>query len=88
MLREPLPDQGHLAKRQQARYRPPDPGMVREAYMRLYNWSNLDIVASLRVLCDRLVLKGETQQVDGLGCNHTIWSKRHPALDPLVGFLP
>ncbi|KAJ5780916.1 SEC7-like alpha orthogonal bundle [Penicillium paradoxum] len=42
----------------------PDRAMVREAYMQLFNWSNLNIVASLRALCDRLVLKGETQQVD------------------------
>ncbi|KAJ5114621.1 hypothetical protein NUU61_000380 [Penicillium alfredii] len=42
----------------------PDRAMVREAYMRLFNWSNLNILASLRSLCERLVLKGETQQVD------------------------
>lgn len=42
----------------------PDRTMVREAYMRLFNWSNLNILAALRSLCGRLVLKGETQQVD------------------------
>jgi hypothetical protein len=42
----------------------PDRAMVREAYMRLYNWSNMNILAALRSLCQRLVLKGETQQVD------------------------
>lgn len=42
----------------------PDRTMVREAYMRLFNWSNLNILAALRSLCQRLVLKGETQQVD------------------------
>lgn len=42
----------------------PDRAMVREAYMQLFNWSNLNILAALRALCDRLVLKGETQQVD------------------------
>lgn len=42
----------------------PDRGMVREAYMRLFNWSNMNILAALRALCERLVLKGETQQVD------------------------
>ncbi|KAJ5152881.1 uncharacterized protein N7482_009359 [Penicillium canariense] len=42
----------------------PDRAKVREAYMRLFNWSNLNILAALRSLCQRLVLKGETQQVD------------------------
>jgi hypothetical protein len=42
----------------------PDRATVREAYMRLFNWSNLNILAALRSLCERLVLKGETQQVD------------------------
>lgn len=42
----------------------PDRTMVREAYMRLFNWSNLNILAALRSLCGRLVLKGESQQVD------------------------
>ncbi|KAJ6153810.1 hypothetical protein N7470_006769 [Penicillium chermesinum] len=42
----------------------PDRAKVREAYMQLFNWSNFNILAALRSLCDRLVLKGETQQVD------------------------
>ncbi|KAJ5116465.1 hypothetical protein N7456_000813 [Penicillium angulare] len=42
----------------------PDRASVREAYMRLFNWSNLNILAALRAMCERLVLKGETQQVD------------------------
>ncbi|KAJ5162418.1 hypothetical protein N7492_007810 [Penicillium capsulatum] len=42
----------------------PDRTMVREAYMRLFNWSNMNILAALRSLCGKLVLKGETQQVD------------------------
>ncbi|KAJ5692106.1 hypothetical protein N7462_001529 [Penicillium macrosclerotiorum] len=42
----------------------PDRALVREAYMQLFNWSNLNILAALRSLCQRLVLKGETQQVD------------------------
>ncbi|KGO65455.1 SEC7-like, alpha orthogonal bundle [Penicillium italicum] len=59
-----------------------DPGraMVREAYMQLYNWSNLNIVASLRALCDRLVLKGETQQVDRvLDAFSTRWCDCNPS---------
>ena len=37
---------------------------ARRAYMDLYDWSNLNILASLRILCERLILKGESQQVD------------------------
>ncbi|KAJ6115103.1 hypothetical protein N7486_000881 [Penicillium sp. IBT 16267x] len=42
----------------------PDRATVREAYMQLFDWSNFNILAALRSLCERLVLKGETQQVD------------------------
>ncbi|KAJ5299361.1 hypothetical protein N7476_010918 [Penicillium atrosanguineum] len=42
----------------------PNRATIREAYMRLFNWSNFNILAALRSLCQRLVLKGETQQVD------------------------
>ena len=42
----------------------PDRASVREAYMDLFDWSNMHILAGLRSLCGRLVLKGETQQVD------------------------
>ena len=34
------------------------------AYMELYDFANLNILAALRVMCGRLVLKGESQQVD------------------------
>lgn len=37
---------------------------VLRAYMELFEWRNLNIMASLRDLCGRLLLKGETQQVD------------------------
>ena len=37
---------------------------VLRAYMELFEWRNLNILASLRDLCGRLLLKGETQQVD------------------------
>jgi hypothetical protein len=37
---------------------------ARRAYMDLFEWSNLNILASLRILCERLILKGESQQVD------------------------
>ncbi|OJD23438.1 hypothetical protein ACJ73_05206 [Blastomyces percursus] len=42
----------------------PDRSAVRKAYMELFDWSNMNILAALRGLCGRLVLKGETQQVD------------------------
>ena len=37
---------------------------VLRAYMELFEWQNLNILAALRDLCGRLLLKGETQQVD------------------------
>ncbi|KAH0538034.1 hypothetical protein FGG08_005346 [Glutinoglossum americanum] len=37
---------------------------ARKAYMELYDWTNMSILAAMRVLCGRLVLRGETQQVD------------------------
>ena len=33
-------------------------------YMKLFNFSALNILAALRVLCSKLILRGETQQVD------------------------
>ncbi|KAI9724582.1 MAG: hypothetical protein M1828_003605 [Chrysothrix sp. TS-e1954] len=37
---------------------------VRTAYMSLFDFTGLNILLALRDLCERLVLKGETQQVD------------------------
>ena len=37
---------------------------VRHAYMELFQWQNLNILTALRDLCNKLLLKGETQQVD------------------------
>ncbi len=37
---------------------------VRQAYMELFDWENLTILAALRSLCGKLFLKGEAQQVD------------------------
>ncbi len=34
------------------------------AYMELYDFTNLNILAALRSMCGRLVLKAESQQVD------------------------
>ncbi|EME40260.1 hypothetical protein DOTSEDRAFT_82883 [Dothistroma septosporum NZE10] len=35
-----------------------------EAYMQLFDFSGLNILASLKMLCSKLMLKGETQQFD------------------------
>ncbi|KAI4193304.1 MAG: hypothetical protein LQ346_003960 [Caloplaca aetnensis] len=42
----------------------PDRARVRRAYMELFDWQSLNILAALRDFCGRLLLKGETQQVD------------------------
>ena len=39
---------------------------VRTAFMQLFDFTHVNILASLRNLCDRIVLKGETQQMDRL----------------------
>ncbi|KAB2576337.1 SEC7-like protein [Lasiodiplodia theobromae] len=36
----------------------------RKAYMEIYEWTGFSILLAMRDLCNRLVLKGETQQVD------------------------
>lgn len=44
--------------------RKPQSARVLVAYMALFNWSGQNIVSAMRSLCGRLVLKGESQQVD------------------------
>ncbi len=44
----------------------PDRELVRTAFMALFDFTHVNILTSLRKLCDRIVLKGETQQVDRL----------------------
>ena len=56
---------------------------VREAYMELYDWQNLNILASLRGLCGKLYLKGEAQQVDRI---LDAFSNRWCACNPSHGF--
>lgn len=57
----------------------PDRATIREAYMDLFDWSNMHILAGLRSLCGRLVLKGETQQVDRvLDAFSTRWCRCNP----------
>ena len=40
-----------------------DRASVQHAYMELFDWENLSILAALRDFCGRLILKGETQQI-------------------------
>ncbi|EZF70417.1 hypothetical protein H105_07231 [Trichophyton soudanense CBS 452.61] len=42
----------------------PDRAMLRKAYMDLFDWSDMNILSSLRSLCTKIALKGEAQQVD------------------------
>ncbi|KAK2855569.1 hypothetical protein FQN49_005066, partial [Arthroderma sp. PD_2] len=42
----------------------PNRGLVRKAYMDLFDWSDMNILTSLRSLCSKIALKGEAQQVD------------------------
>ncbi|PVH76056.1 hypothetical protein DL98DRAFT_592637 [Cadophora sp. DSE1049] len=53
------------------------------AYMELYNFSNLNVLAALRLMCGRLVLKAESQQVDRILVN---FSKRWCHCNPNHGF--
>lgn len=60
-------DESFIAKERAAAWlgeAEPDRARVRRAYMELFDWQNLNILISLRDFCSRLVLKGETQQVD------------------------
>ena len=41
-----------------------DRGQIRKAYMELFDWANQDILDSLRKLCDRIALRGESQVID------------------------
>ena len=57
----------------------PERMRVRLAYMKLFAWQNLNILAALRGLCGRLYLKGEAQQVDRiLDAFSTRWCTCNP----------
>ncbi len=56
---------------------------LRQAYMELFDWQNLNILAALRGLCGRLYLKGEAQQVDRV---LDAFSTRWCACNPNHGF--
>ncbi|KAI9759841.1 MAG: hypothetical protein M4579_002048 [Chaenotheca gracillima] len=52
---------------------------TRTAYMGLFDWSNVSILTAMRDLCSKLVLKGETQQVDRiLDAASTRWCECNP----------
>ena len=42
----------------------PERALVRKAYMDLFDWTEINILSALRGFCGKLILKGETQQVD------------------------
>ncbi len=56
---------------------------VRQVYMELFDWQDLNILAALRGLCGRLYLKGEAQQVDRI---LDAFSNRWCACNPNHGF--
>ena len=56
---------------------------LRQAYMELFDWQDLNILAALRGLCGRLYLKGEAQQVDRI---LEAFSTRWCACNPNHGF--
>jgi hypothetical protein len=53
------------------------------AYMKLYEFSNLNILAALRILCSKLVLKAESQQVDRI---LDVFAQRWCQCNPKHGF--
>ena len=61
----------------------PERMRVRQAYMELYDWQSLNILAGLRGLCGKLYLKGEAQQVDRI---LDAFSSRWCACNPSHGF--
>ncbi|KAF8458260.1 hypothetical protein BDZ91DRAFT_666074 [Kalaharituber pfeilii] len=56
---------------------------ARRAYMAMFDWSNMNILSAVRMLCSKLVLKGETQQVDRI---IDAFSKRWCECNPNHGF--
>lgn len=56
---------------------------LRQAYMTLFDWSDMNILVALRSLCSRITLKGEAQQVDRL---LDAFSRRWCECNPNNGF--
>ena len=44
----------------------PQRARIRQAYMDMFEWQDINILAALRDFCSKILLKGETQQVDRL----------------------
>lgn len=61
----------------------PERMRVRQAYVELFDWQGLNILAALRGLCSKLYLKGEAQQVDRI---LDAFSNRWCACNPSHGF--
>lgn len=61
----------------------PERMRVRQAYVELFDWQNINILAALRGLCGKLYLKGEAQQVDRI---LDAFSNRWCACNPSHGF--
>ena len=61
----------------------PERMRVRQAYVELFDWQKLNILAALRGLCGKLYLKGEAQQVDRI---LDAFSNRWCACNPNHGF--
>lgn len=61
----------------------PERMRVRQAYVELFDWQNLNILAALRGLCGKLYLKGEAQQIDRI---LDAFSNRWCACNPNHGF--
>lgn len=61
----------------------PDRMRIRRAYVELFDWRDLNILAALRGLCGKLYLKGEAQQVDRV---LDAFSNRWCACNPNHGF--
>jgi len=57
----------------------PERASIRKAYMELFDWTDLNILSALRGFCEKLILKGETQQVDRiLDALSTRWCECNP----------
>lgn len=63
--------------------RTPAAERARRAYMSMFDFSNMNILSAVRLLCGKLVLKGETQQVDRIV---DAFSKRWCECNPNHGF--
>ncbi|KAK2747315.1 hypothetical protein FQN57_002213 [Myotisia sp. PD_48] len=57
----------------------PKRALVRKAYMDLFDWPDMNILAALRSLCSKIALKGEAQEVDRvLDAFSTRWCECNP----------